>query len=49
MGAKNPALAFVTYAYPTLENWLAAGYAVLRSDYQGLGTPGPHPYLIGKS
>ncbi len=28
---------------------LAAGYVVAASDYQGLGTPGPHPYLIGES
>ena len=28
---------------------LAAGYVVAASDYQGLGTPGPHPYLIGDS
>ena len=32
-----------------LNAWLAAGYAVVRSDYEGLGTPGPHPYLIGAS
>ena len=30
-----------------LEQWLKAGYAVLRTDYQGLGTPGVHPYLVG--
>jgi pimeloyl-ACP methyl ester carboxylesterase len=28
-----------------LEAWLAQGYAVVGTDYQGLGTPGPHPYL----
>jgi pimeloyl-ACP methyl ester carboxylesterase len=28
---------------------LAAGYVVAASDYQGLGTPGPHPYLVGES
>jgi alpha-beta hydrolase superfamily lysophospholipase len=28
---------------------LEAGYVVAASDYQGLGTPGPHPYLIGES
>ncbi|MBJ7471154.1 MAG: hypothetical protein JHD16_07620 [Solirubrobacteraceae bacterium] len=28
---------------------LNAGVAVVRSDYEGLGTPGPHPYLIGAS
>ena len=25
--------------------WLARGYAVVASDYQGLGVPGGHPYL----
>lgn len=27
--------------------WIAAGYAVAQTDYQGLGTPGGHGYLIG--
>ncbi len=31
------------------EELLAAGYVVAASDYQGLGTPGPHPYLVGDS
>ena len=26
-----------------------AGYAVVRTDYEGLGTPGDHPYLVGVS
>ena len=34
---------------PLLERWLKAGYAVVRTDYEGLGTPGAHPYLIGRS
>lgn len=25
--------------------WLAAGFAIVATDYQGLGVPGPHPYL----
>lgn len=25
--------------------WLARGYAVIAPDYEGLGTPGPHPYM----
>jgi pimeloyl-ACP methyl ester carboxylesterase len=25
------------------------GYAVVASDYEGLGTPGPHPFLVGES
>lgn len=28
-----------------LNTWLSQGYAVVASDYQGLGVPGPHPYL----
>ena len=28
-----------------LDHWLDQGYAVVASDYQGLGTPGGHPYL----
>jgi len=28
-----------------LNAWLEQGYAVVATDYQGLGTPGPHPYL----
>jgi pimeloyl-ACP methyl ester carboxylesterase len=38
-----------TYINPDLNAWLAAGYAVLRTDYQGLGTPGKHPFLVGKA
>src|SRR5262249_18814177 len=35
------------YDHPLMQRWLKAGYAVVRTDYQGLGTAGPHPYLIG--
>lgn len=28
---------------------LRRGYVVVRPDYEGIGTPGPHPYLIGRS
>jgi pimeloyl-ACP methyl ester carboxylesterase len=28
-----------------LDAWLDQGFAVVATDYQGLGTPGPHPYL----
>ncbi len=37
------------YDSPLLQRWLKAGYAVVRTDYEGLGTPGEHPYLIGDS
>jgi alpha-beta hydrolase superfamily lysophospholipase len=35
------------YDHPLMQRWIKAGYAVVRTDYQGLGTAGPHPYLIG--
>jgi pimeloyl-ACP methyl ester carboxylesterase len=28
-----------------LNAWLAKGIAIVATDYQGLGTPGPHPYM----
>jgi len=28
---------------------LQRGYAIAATDYPGLGTPGPHPYLVGDS
>ena len=31
-----------------LNYWLGKGYAVVASDYQGLGTPGGHPYLAAR-
>jgi dienelactone hydrolase len=37
-----------SYAYPLLRRWLKAGYAVVRTDYEGLGTPGVHHYLAGE-
>lgn len=38
-----------TYIHPLLNRWLKAGYAVVRTDYQGLGTPGTHQYLVGRA
>ena len=37
------------YIEPLLESWLKAGFAVVRTDYEGLGTKGVHPYLNGRS
>ena len=45
--AGDPGEAYISYVDPEQNDWLKAGYAVVRTDYQGLGTPGPHPYLIG--
>jgi pimeloyl-ACP methyl ester carboxylesterase len=32
-----------------LHEFLRRGYVVVAPDYEGLGTPGPHPYLVGDS
>ncbi len=40
---------YVAYVHPQFEDWIEAGYAVVATDYQGLGTPGPHPYLVGEA
>lgn len=34
-----------TYLTP----WLEAGFAIAASDYQGLGTPGTHPYMDSRT
>ncbi len=31
-----------------LSNWLRKGYAIVASDYQGLGTEGTHPYMAAR-
>lgn len=32
-----------------LKHWLKQGYAIVATDYAGLGTPGTHPYLDGRT
>nr|WP_276515289.1 alpha/beta fold hydrolase [Actinomadura coerulea] len=32
-----------------MDKWVANGFAVVQTDYEGLGTPGGHPYLNGVS
>jgi pimeloyl-ACP methyl ester carboxylesterase len=32
-----------------VNQFIAAGYVFAATDYQGLGTPGPHPYLVGNA
>ncbi|MFP5322669.1 MAG: alpha/beta fold hydrolase, partial [Acidimicrobiia bacterium] len=34
---------------PRLREHLEAGWAVAATDYEGLGTPGTHPYLVAES
>ncbi|WP_084530165.1 hypothetical protein [Nocardia crassostreae] len=47
--ADFPAHDYTSLVRRVQERWVAAGYAVVQTDYQGLGTPGPHGYLIGSA
>ena len=47
--ASAPAYGYIAYSDAMLNRWLKKGFAVVRTDYEGLGTPGDHPYLIGDS
>ncbi|MEV6280667.1 alpha/beta hydrolase [Nocardia sp. NPDC051832] len=52
--SRDTSAAFLAHDYTarvreTQAAWIAAGYAVAQTDYQGLGTPGPHGYLIGET
>lgn len=45
-----PTLAvFFHQQIPGLRMMLERGFAIAATDYPGLGTPGPHPYLVGDS
>ena len=47
---SNPWRRALAYVVPELNSWLRRGYAVLRTDYEGLGVPGGRfSYLIGHS
>jgi pimeloyl-ACP methyl ester carboxylesterase len=46
--APTRAPAAVQYVKSDLGAFLKAGFAVASTDYQGLGTPGTHLYLVGK-
>lgn len=34
---------------PSIGKLVSQGYVVVATDYEGLGTPGTHPYLVGES
>ncbi|MDB6452989.1 lipase family protein [Falsirhodobacter sp. 20TX0035] len=50
LGVNDACAASWTGARPRdadyIDRWLESGYAVVATDYQGLGGPGPHPYLV---
>ena len=45
--ANGPSNFYVSSLLSEMNGWLKRGYAVAQTDYQGLGTPGMHPFLIG--
>ncbi|BDB60059.1 alpha/beta hydrolase family protein [Rhodococcus sp. RDE2] len=45
----GPAHSYVARTTAMLDRWVADGYAVVQTDYEGLGTPGGHPYMNGDS
>lgn len=45
----GPVHVYQQIAAKALNAWLARGYAVIAPDYQGLGTPGGHPYMNAES
>src|SRR5918992_1023642 len=47
--SRDPDGDYTEYAAPQFGAWLRAGYAIANTDYEGLGTPGVHPYLVGRS
>jgi pimeloyl-ACP methyl ester carboxylesterase len=47
--SRNPKGPYTFYAATQFGAWLKAGYAIANTDYEGLGTPGVHPYLLGRS
>ena len=45
-----PSLAiFLFQQIQGVRSMIARGFVVAATDYPGLGTPGPHPYLVGES
>jgi pimeloyl-ACP methyl ester carboxylesterase len=47
--SRDPDGPYTAYAARQFGAWLKAGYAIANTDYEGLGTPGVHPYLVGRS
>jgi hypothetical protein len=46
---ESPAHPYNKYPHATLNAFLDKGWAVLMTDYEGLGTEPRHPYLLGES
>ena len=48
-GASGVGIGYPRSLIPMLQTFLDAGYVVAATDYEGLGTPGLHPALVGES
>jgi predicted esterase/Ca2+-binding EF-hand superfamily protein len=48
-GSAPSRVGFTRLEREHVERWLAAGNVVAVTDYEGLSTPGPHPYLNGEA
>lgn len=49
VATNPPSDSYVKNFRAQASHWVKEGVAVAQTDYQGLGTPGMHPYLIGVS
>ncbi|EGD55032.1 alpha/beta hydrolase family protein [Gordonia neofelifaecis] len=47
--AGGPSHDYLAGVDTVLDTWVKRGYAVVQTDYEGLGTPGGHPYINGTS
>lgn len=47
--ADGPAHDYLGLMDRTLDAWVRRGFAVVQTDYEGLGTPGGHPYMNARS
>ena len=46
---NGPVHDYLSVVDQTLDRWVENGYVVVQTDYEGLGTPGGHPYMNGTS
>jgi pimeloyl-ACP methyl ester carboxylesterase len=47
--ADGPAHDSLSITERYLDKWVQNGFAVVQTDYEGMGTPGGHPYMNGAS
>jgi hypothetical protein len=48
-GVGSPQHAYVSKMGRSLDELVKEGYVVAQTDYEGLGTPGGHPYAVGQA